>query len=81
MVLLTRFLADLWHILVESGVWLLVGLLIAGLVHAFVPRAWFMRHRGGRGTGAVVKASLLGIPMPLCSCSVIPVAAGLRSQG
>lgn len=76
-----RFGADLWHILVESGVWLLVGLLIAGLVHAFVPRAWFMRHLGGRGTGAVVKASLLGIPMPLCSCSVIPVAAGLRSQG
>lgn len=76
-----RFITDLWHILVESGVWLLVGLLFAGLVHAFVPRAWFMRHLGGRGVGAVAKASLLGIPMPLCSCSVIPVAAGLRRQG
>lgn len=76
-----RFFTDLWHIMVESGVWLLLGLLIAGVVHAFVPRAWFMRHLGGRGVGAVVKASLLGIPMPLCSCSVIPVAAGLRSQG
>lgn len=78
---LSRFLAELWHILVESGVWLLVGLLLAGLVHAFVPRAWFMKHLGGRGLGAVAKASLLGIPMPLCSCSVIPVAAGLRRQG
>ncbi|MFK7883490.1 MAG: permease [Phycisphaerales bacterium] len=78
---LSRFLAELWHILVESGVWLLVGLLLAGVVHAFVPRAWFMRHLGGRGFGAVGKASLLGIPMPLCSCSVIPVAASLRRQG
>lgn len=78
---LSRFLAELWHILVESGVWLLVGLLLAGAVHAFVPRAWFMRHLGGRGFGAVGKASLLGIPMPLCSCAVIPVAAGLRRQG
>lgn len=78
---LSRFIAELWHILVESGVWLLVGLLLAGVVHAFVPRAWFMRHLGGRGLGAVGKASLLGIPMPLCSCAVIPVAAGLRRQG
>lgn len=76
-----RFWTDLWHILLESGVWLLGGLFFAGLVHAFVPRAWFMRHLGGRGVGAVVKASLLGIPMPLCSCSVIPVAAGLRARG
>jgi len=78
---ITRFIAELWHIMVESGVWLLGGLLLAGLVHAFVPRAWFMKHLGGRGLGAVGKASLLGIPMPLCSCSVIPVAAGLRRQG
>ncbi|MEM9372212.1 MAG: permease, partial [Planctomycetota bacterium] len=76
-----RFGGQLWHILVESGVWLLIGLLLAGLVHAFVPRAWFMKHLGGRGAGAVAKASLLGIPMPLCSCAVIPVAAGLRRRG
>ncbi len=77
----SEFLGELWHILVESGVWLLVGLLLAGVVHAFVPRAWFMRHLGGRGPAAIAKASLLGIPMPLCSCAVIPVAAGLRRRG
>jgi uncharacterized membrane protein YraQ (UPF0718 family) len=75
------FWTELWHILLESGVWLIAGLAIAGLVHAFVPRAWFIKHLGGRGVWPVVKASLLGIPMPLCSCSVIPVAAGLRRQG
>lgn len=76
-----RFWAELTHIFVESGVWLIAGLAMAGLVHGFVPRAWFLRHLGGRGVWPVVKAALLGIPMPLCSCSVIPVAAGLRRQG
>lgn len=76
-----RFVSELSHILLESGVWLIAGLAIAGLIHAFVPSHWFMRHLGGRGAWPVVKASLLGIPMPLCSCSVIPVAAGLRRQG
>lgn len=76
-----RLGGGLWHILLESGVWLVFGLALAGLVHAFVPRAWFTRHLGGRGVVPIAKASLLGIPMPLCSCSVIPVAAGLRRQG
>ena len=78
---LATFWSELWHILLESGVWLVGGLALAGLVHAFVPRAWFTRHLGGRGVVPIAKASLLGIPMPLCSCSVIPVAAGLRRQG
>lgn len=78
---ISRFGSELWHILLESGVWLMLGLAMAGAVHAFVPRAWFMRHLGGRGVVPVAKASLLGIPMPLCSCSVIPVAAGVRRQG
>lgn len=78
---LGAFWRELSHILLESGVWLLAGLALAGVVHAFVPRRWMMRHLGGAGAWPVVKASLLGIPMPLCSCSVIPVAAGLRRQG
>lgn len=78
---LANYWSELWHILLESGVWLILGLGLAGLVHAFVPRSWFTRHLGGRGIGPIAKASLLGIPMPLCSCSVIPVAAGLRTQG
>ncbi len=78
---LAGFWSQLWHILLESGVWLILGLALAGLVHAFVPRSWFTRHLGGPGVLPIAKASLLGIPMPLCSCSVIPVAAGLRRQG
>jgi len=75
------FFHELWVILVESSLWLLVGFAMAGAIHAIVPRQWMLKHLWGGGFWPVAKASLLGIPLPLCSCSVIPVAAGLRSQG
>ena len=75
------FFSELWMILVESSLWLIVGFAIAGAVHALVPRSWMLKHLSGGGFWPVAKASMLGIPLPLCSCSVIPVAAGLRSQG
>jgi uncharacterized membrane protein YraQ (UPF0718 family) len=77
-------LAALWGILLDSGVWLLAGLALAGVVHAFVPPGFLARHLasgGGSSVAPIVKASLLGVPLPLCSCSVIPVAAGLRRSG
>ena len=76
-----RFFQELWVILVESSLWLLVGFAMAGAIHALVPRQWMLKHLSGGGFWPVAKASLLGIPLPLCSCSVIPVAAGLRKQG
>ncbi|MDF1809210.1 MAG: SO_0444 family Cu/Zn efflux transporter [Phycisphaerales bacterium] len=78
---MNNFLNELWTILVESSFWLIIGFAIAGAVHAIVPREWMLKHLSGGGFLPVAKASLLGIPLPLCSCSVIPVAAGLRSQG
>ncbi len=78
---LVRYIEALWSLLVDTGWWLLAGLLFAGAVHAFVPTGWLSKHLGKRGIGSVAKASLSGILMPLCSCSVIPVAAGLRRGG
>lgn len=67
--------------LLETSPWLLAGLGLAGVVHAVLPRGLLRRHLGGRGPWPVVRASLLGVPLPLCSCGVIPVAAGLRRDG
>ncbi len=78
---MTSFFNELWMILTESSVWLIFGFLLAGIMHVLVPREWMMKHLGGKGVIPILKASLLGIPLPLCSCAVIPVAAGLRSQG
>jgi uncharacterized protein len=78
---MTAFFNELWMILTESSLWLLFGFLLAGVVHVLVPREWMFKHLGGKGIVPLIKASLLGIPLPLCSCAVIPVAAGLRKQG
>jgi uncharacterized protein len=78
---MTEFFNELWMILTESSLWLLFGFLLAGVVHVLVPREWMFKHLGGKGIVPLIKASLLGIPLPLCSCAVIPVAAGLRKQG
>lgn len=69
------------RILAESAPYVLFGLGAAGCMRAFLPQNAVKRHLGGRGTGSILKASLLGIPLPLCSCGVLPVAVDLRNQG
>ncbi len=64
----------------EASPWLLLGLLIAGLMKAWVPSKILSKHLG-KGKSAVVKAALIGAPLPLCSCGVIPVATELRRSG
>jgi hypothetical protein len=61
--------------------YLLFGFLIAGVLHVLVSPSWVERHLGGRGLGPVVKASIFGVPLPLCSCGVIPVTASIRRHG
>lgn len=71
----------IWGILAESGPWLLAGFLIAGLLKNLIPQEKVFRHFGGEDLASVSKAAIFGAPLPLCSCSVIPTAAGLRDAG
>lgn len=68
-------------IFVESAPWLVLGFGIAGLIKGFVPADFLSRHLGGRGPWTTVKAALIGAPLPLCSCGVVPAALGLRKSG
>ncbi|WP_419784798.1 SO_0444 family Cu/Zn efflux transporter [Pseudodesulfovibrio sp.] len=70
-----------WHVLVEAAPYVLFGFFVAGLLKAWVPDSFMAMHLGGNGFGAVVKAALIGVPLPLCSCGVLPAALGLRGQG
>ncbi|MBF0468404.1 MAG: SO_0444 family Cu/Zn efflux transporter [Desulfamplus sp.] len=70
-----------WDVLLESSVFVLFGFFIAGMLKAFIPDDFIQRHLGKGKTSSVFKASLFGIPIPLCSCGVIPAAAGLKEQG
>ncbi|QQX80659.1 SO_0444 family Cu/Zn efflux transporter [Shewanella sp. KX20019] len=65
----------------DSAPWLLLGLLLAGMLKMFVPMVWMQKQLGGHGFKTVVKAAVLGAPLPLCSCGVIPAAVGLRRSG
>lgn len=76
-----EFLRTLFDILNEMSPYVLLGFFIAGLMHAFVPRRTFARHLSSTGWRAVVKAALVGIPLPLCSCGVLPTAVALRRGG
>jgi uncharacterized membrane protein YraQ (UPF0718 family) len=76
-----RIFAESLRILLESAPYVLLGLLAAGMIRAFLPGDLVARQLGGRGGVSVVKAALFGIPLPLCSCGVVPVAAGLRKSG
>lgn len=74
-------LIETWAVLVDAAPFMLLGLLAAGLLKAFLPKDFIGRHLGGQGRASVLKASVIGAPLPLCSCGVVPTAAGLRDQG
>ena len=70
-----------WSLSLEAAPWLVLGLAVAGLVKAWVPTGWMARWLGGGGFGAVTRAAVIGTPLPLCSCGVLPAAIGLHRQG
>jgi hypothetical protein len=76
-----RLMIETWSIFTDAAPYVIFGFLAAGVIKAIVPEDAVARHLGGRSTMAVIKASLFGIPLPLCSCGVIPAAIGLRKQG
>ncbi|MBR1474958.1 MAG: SO_0444 family Cu/Zn efflux transporter [Muribaculaceae bacterium] len=65
----------------EMSPYLLLGFLIAGVLHAFVPTSVYARYLSGTGWRSVGAAALFGIPLPLCSCGVLPTAVSLRRGG
>ncbi len=76
-----NILQAVWNVLGEMSIYLLFGFLIGGILSVFISRQTVERHLGGQGIWPVLKASLFGVPLPLCSCGVIPVASALRKHG
>ena len=75
------FLLSLWDTLREMAPFLLFGFFVAGVLSVFIQPETVEHHLGGSGIKQVLKAALLGVPLPLCSCGVIPVGASLRRHG
>ncbi len=76
-----EFIENSWMTTLDLAPWLLLGLAIAGLLHIFIPDNFVRKHLGHGRISAIFKAVAFGVPMPLCSCGVIPAALGIKKQG
>lgn len=72
---------EILHIINEMSPYLLLGFLIAGLLHVFLPTRYYHKYLSKPTFGSVINAAIFGIPLPLCSCGVIPTAMSLRKEG
>ena len=81
MKILLQFPQEVWATTQDMAPYLLFGFALAGLLSQLITPETVERHLGDRGVWTTIKASLLGVPLPLCSCGVIPVAASLRKHG
>lgn len=75
------FIANTLDLFLEAAPWLLFGLLLAGLIKTLIPEALIQRWLAGNSLYSPVRAALIGAPLPLCSCGVIPTALTLRRGG
>ncbi|RLC46184.1 MAG: hypothetical protein DRH57_06560 [Candidatus Cloacimonadota bacterium] len=81
LVIIIGFIKEVWNLLLAMSPYLLFGFLIAGILNLEIPRKKIYKHLSGSNIKSVVKAAIFGVPLPLCSCGVIPVAAYLRKEG
>ncbi len=70
-----------WGLLREASPYILLGIVAGGVLKVFLSPAYILRHLGRGRVLPVVKAALFGIPLPLCSCGVLPAAAALKREG
>lgn len=75
------FPGELWALFTDMGFYLMIGMFFAGLLHVLISKERITRHLGHGSRFAVIKAAMLGVPLPLCSCGVVPTAVGLSKSG
>ena len=78
---ITHFLEALWSLSIAMAPYILFGLLFAGILHEIVPESLVTKHLGKDNVSSVVKSTLFGIPLPVCSCGVIPLATAIKKSG
>lgn len=79
--MIERFTSEIWTVMLDLSPSLLLGLFIAGLLHEFVPTQLIQKKLSGANFASVLRSVLIGVPMPLCSCGVVPTAIGLKNEG
>lgn len=78
---LPDFINNFFKLLDAMSIYVVLGLLVAGILKQIIPDNFVASHLGKDSTMSVVKSTIFGIPLPVCSCSVIPLAQGLKKEG
>ena len=78
---ITHFLEALWSLSLAMAPYILFGLFFAGLLHELVPDSIVTKHLGKDNVSSVMKSTIFGIPLPVCSCGVIPLATSIKKSG
>ena len=78
---MTEYLHTLWKLSAMVAPSLLMGVFLAAIVKRLLGEQWVRSRLGREGFGSVLRAVFYGIPLPLCSCSVLPFASTLRQAG
>ena len=76
-----QVMVESWHLMMEASVYVVFGMVAAGLLRVFLSPSSVAKHLGRGRFSSVFKAAFLGIPVPLCSCGVLPAAVSLKKQG
>lgn len=79
--MIEKVLIGIWDYFVLTAPYLLVGFLASGIIHEYLKLDVIKKHLSGKGLGPIFKASLVGVPLPLCSCAVVPAAVTLKKEG
>lgn len=81
--LLFGILISSWEVFVEAAPYLIFGFAVAGILNVLVPDQKIVDYLGASAgkIRSVINASLAGLPLPLCSCGVIPAAMSIRKRG
>lgn len=77
----TRIILAIWDMFLEMSPYLLLGFAFAGILHVLVPKSVVTKQIGKSGILSTIKASILGVPLPLCSCGVIPTGVSFYHNG
>ena len=78
---ITHFFEALWQLSIAMAPYILFGLIFAGILHELVPDSIVTKHLGKDNITSVVKSTVFGIPLPVCSCGVIPLATSIKKSG
>ena len=78
---LTLFFNALIELSHAMSPYILFGLIFAGILHELVPESIVTKHLGNENILSVIKSTVFGIPLPVCSCGVIPLATSIKKSG